>query len=338
MTATALPTVALGRTGFAITRVGFGAWAAGGDWMFGWGHQDDAQSIAAIRRAVDLGINWIDTAPIYGLGHSEELIGAALADIPRSERPYVFTKCGLDWGTGERAMPKFIGRRDALQKELDASLRRLRVEAIDLWQVHWPAHDVGIEDYWQTLVDARAAGKVRAIGLSNHAVEALERAEAIGHVDTLQPPFSAIARGAAADVIPWAKAHETGVIVYSPMQSGLLTGSFSAERAAALSDLDWRKADEEFNGEKLKRNLSLAAALAPIAERHGVTVGTVAIAWTLAFPGVTAAIVGARSPTQVEGWSAAARFALSADEDDEIGRAIEATGAGSGPLAATDAR
>lgn len=338
MTATALPTVALGRTGFAITRVGFGAWAAGGDWIFGWGHQDDEQSITAIRRAVDLGINWIDTAPIYGLGHSEELVGAALADIPRSERPYVFTKCGLDWGTGERAMPKFVGRRDALQKELDASLRRLRVEAIDLWQVHWPAHDVGIEDYWQTLVDARAAGKVRAIGLSNHGVEALERAEAIGHVDTLQPPFSAIARGAAADVIPWAEAHGTGVIVYSPMQSGLLTGSFTAERAAALSDLDWRKADEEFNGDRLKRNLALAAALAPIAERHGVTVGTVAIAWTLAFPGVTAAIVGARSPAQVDGWAAAARFALSADEVAEIGRAIEATGAGSGPLGADHAR
>lgn len=331
MSKTHLPTRPLGRTGFDITRVGFGAWAAGGDWMFGWGHQDDEASIAAIHRALDLGINWIDTAPIYGLGHSEELVGRALQGIAPGNRPFVFTKNGLDWGEGKREVPKFAGNRRHLEQELDASLRRLKVDVIDLLQVHWPSHDVEIEEYWATLASFKKAGKVRAIGLSNHDVAQVKRAEAIAHVDTLQPPFSPIKRQVAAAELPFAEANATGVIVYSPMQSGLLSGGFSKARADALSDLDWRKGDEEFNGDKLERNLALAEALRAIGDRHGVSAGVVSIAWTLAWSPVTAAIVGARSPAQVDGWAAAAEFALSDEELDEIAASIERTGAGSGP-------
>jgi aryl-alcohol dehydrogenase-like predicted oxidoreductase len=333
--AKALPTDRLGRTDMEITRVGFGAWAIGGaDWAVGWGSQDDRESIAAIRHAVERGINWIDTAAIYGLGHSEEVVRQALAAIPAHERPYVFTKCGLVWDENDRqALPRKVGAIGSIRREVEASLKRLGVERIDLYQMHWPAEDgTPLEVYWQTLLDLKKEGKVRAVGLSNHSAAQLETAERLGHVDTLQPPFSAIRRDVAQAELPWCHAHETGVIVYSPMQSGLLTGRFSVERAQALPKDDWRSRNAEFSGEKLTRNLEFADALKPIAEGHSTSVAAVAIAWTLAWPGVTGAIVGARSPAQVDGWLDAASLELTGQDLAEIAAAIEATGAGSGPL------
>lgn len=333
--ATSLPTRRFGRTDMEITRVGFGAWAIGGaGWAFGWGSQEDADSIAAIRHAVSVGINWIDTAAVYGLGHSEEVVREALAPIPKSERPYVFTKCGLVWNPDDHdARPARIADRASLKRECEASLKRLGVERIDLYQVHWPSEDgTPIEDYWRTLLDLKAEGKVRAVGLSNHNAEQLARAEALGHVDTLQPPFSAIRRDAAAAELPWCRAHETGVIVYSPMQSGLLSGGFTAERAKSLPANDWRSRADEFVGERLTRNLAFVEAMKPVAARHGVGVGAVAVAWALANPGVTAAIVGARSPAQVDGWLPAASLVLSEADFAELNAALKTLGVGSGPI------
>ena len=328
-----LPRTRLGRTDMEITRVGFGAWAIGGDWIFGWGEQDDNASIAAIRHAVSRGVNWIDTAAVYGFGHSEEVIGRALKEIPEAERPHVFTKCGLVRDPDPAVRPHRTGAAESLRREVDLSLKRLGVERIDLMQMHWPAEDgTSIESYWQTLLDLKAEGKLRAVGLSNHNVGQLEAAERLGHVDTLQPPFSAIRRDAAVAELPWCAAHETGVIVYSPMQSGLLTGRFSVARAEALPENDWRSKNPQFDGENLVRNLKLAEALGPIAEAHGTSVGAIAVAWTLAWPGVTAAIVGARSPEQVDGWIDAAALRLSDADLSAIAAVIEATGAGSGPV------
>jgi len=330
-----LPTAPLGTTGMRITRVGFGAWAiGGGGWTFAWGNQDDADSIAAIRHAVERGINWIDTAAVYGLGHSEEIVARALRDIPADDRPYVFTKAGLVWDEHDRsAPPRRVGDPLSIRREVEASLRRLDVERIDLYQMHWPAEDgTLLEDYWGTLLQLKDEGKVRAVGLSNHDVTQLEAAERLGHVDTLQPPFSAIRREVAAAELPWCAAHGTGVIVYSPMQSGLLTGSFSAQRAAQLDAGDWRSRSPDFTGEGLRRNVALAEALRPIGERHGATVAAVAVAWTLAWPGVSGAIVGARSPAQVDGWIGAAALALTDADLDEIAGAIKRTGAGTGPV------
>jgi len=329
-----LPIRQFGRTDMHITRVGFGSWAVGGDWAVGWGSQDDRDSIAAIRHAVARGINWIDTAAIYGLGHSEEVVAAALSTIPRSERPYVFTKCGLIGDPADRtAMPKQVGAPASLRREIEGSLRRLNVERIDLYQMHWPAEDgTPIEAYWQTLLDLRKEGKVGAVGLSNHNVEQLEAAEALGHVDTLQPPFSAIKRDIAAAELPWCQAHGTGVIVYSPMQSGLLSGSFSADRAASLPTNDWRSRNADFKGEALKRNLAVAEAMGQVAEQHRTTAAAVAVAWTLAWPGVTGAIVGARKPVQVDGWIDAATLSLTPSDMEAIATSIERNGAGTGPV------
>ena len=330
-----LPTRALGRTGMEITRVGFGAWAiGGGGWAFAWGEQDDSESVGAIRHAVERGINWIDTAAVYGLGHSEEVVAKALEAFPREDRPFVFTKCGLVWDPeNPTAVAKRIGKPESIRRELEGSLRRLKVEQIDLYQVHWPAEDgTPLEEYWGEMVRLREEGKVRAVGLSNHRIEQLTAAEPIGHVDTLQPPFSAIKREIAERELPWCAEHETGVIVYSPMQSGLLTGSFTAERAAALSEGDWRSRSPEFTGEGLQRNLALADALRPVADRHGTTVAAVAVAWTLSWPAVTGAIVGARNPAQVDGWLPAAQLQLSGEDLDEIAEAIRGTGAGKGPV------
>ena len=330
-----LPTTPLGTTGMRITRVGFGAWAiGGGGWTFAWGGQDDADSIAAIRHAVERGINWIDTAAVYGLGHSEEVVARALRDIPADDRPYVFTKAGLVWDERNRAAPpRRVGDPLSIRLEVEASLRRLDVERIDLYQMHWPAEDgTPLEDYWGTLLRLKEEGKVRAVGLSNHDAAQLETAERIGHVDTLQPPFSAIRREVAAVELPWCAAHRTGVIAYSPMQSGLLTGAFNVERAARLGADDWRSRSPDFTGLGLRRNVALADALRPIAERHGVTVAAVAVAWTLAWPGVTAAIVGARSPGQVDGWIGAATLELADADLDDIAAAIRHTGAGTGPV------
>jgi aryl-alcohol dehydrogenase-like predicted oxidoreductase len=329
-----LATALLGATGMRITRVGFGAWAlGGGGWQFAWGHQDDADSIAAIRHAVERGVNWIDTAAVYGLGHSEEIVARALRDIPANDRPYVFTKAGLVWDERDRmAPPRRIGDPRSIRREVEASLRRLEVERIDLYQMHWPADDgTPVEGYWRALLSLKAEGKVRAVGLSNHDIVQLAAADRLGHVDTLQPPLSAIRRDVAAAELPWCAAHRTGVIVYSPMQSGILTGAFSVERAARLGADDWRSRSPDFTGDGLRRNLALADALRPIAARHGSSVAAVAVAWTLAWQGVTAAIVGARSPAQVDSWIGAAALELTAADLDQIAGAIQRTGAGSGP-------
>src|ERR1700744_4939525 len=228
---TSLPTTRLGRTGMQVTRTGFGAWAiGGGDWAFAWGNQDDAASLAAIRHAVEYGVNWIDTAAVYGLGHSEEVVAAALAGLPEADRPHVFTKGGLVWDPADRsAAPRRVGAPASLRTEVEGSLRRLRVERIDLYQMHWPAQDgTPVEEYWQVFTDLKREGKIRAAGLSNHDIFQLEAAEQFGAVDAIQPPFSLIHRDAAGDVLLWAREHETGVIVYSPMASGLLTGAFTA--------------------------------------------------------------------------------------------------------------
>ena len=332
---TSLPTARLGWTDMLLTRVGFGAWAiGGGGWAYAWGDQDDAESIAAIRHAVESGVNWIDTAAVYGLGHSEEMVAAALAGLPEADRPYVFTKAGLVWDPADRTLaPRRVGDPASLRAEVEASLRRLNVERIDLYQMHWPAEDgTAVEDYWQTFLDLKREGKVRAIGLSNHDIYQLEAAVSIGNVDAVQPPFNLIHRDVADDVLLWAREHETGVIVYSPMASGLLSGAFTASRAARLDPGDWRAGHADFTGLALSHNLDLAAALRPVAERHGVTPAAVAISWTLSFPGVTGAIVGARRPEQVDGWLSAATLGLKEDDLAEIAAAIRATGAGTGPV------
>ena len=331
---TSLPTAELGWTGMHLTRVGFGDWAiGGGGWAHSWGDQDDTESIAAIRYAVESGVNWIDTAAVYGLGHSEEVVAAALAGMPEADRPYVFTKAGLVWDPADRSSaPRRVGDPASLRAEVETSLRRLNVERIDLYQMHWPAEDgTAVEDYWQTFLDLKREGKVRAIGLSNHDICQLDAAEEIGNVDAIQPPFNLIHRDAADDVLLWAHEHEAGAIVYSPMASGLLTGAFTVERAARLDPGDWRASHPDFTQPALQANLDLAEDLQPIAERHGVTPAALAVAWTLSFPGVTGAIVGARRPGQVEGWLPAATLELKEDDLADIAAAVDATGAGSGP-------
>jgi aryl-alcohol dehydrogenase-like predicted oxidoreductase len=329
-----LPKRSLGTSGLDLTAVGFGAWAAGGGgWSFSWGPQDDELSVAAMRHAVDRGINWIDTAAVYGLGHSEEVVGRFLRTLPASDRPYVFTKCGLEWDPHDRMK---VSRRtlhpDSIRRECDASLRRLGVERIDLYQFHWPDEGgIPIEESWGAMTRLVEEGKVRAAGVSNFSVELLDRCEARRHVDSLQPPFSMIKREVASAQLPWCEAHGTGVICYSPMQSGILTDTFSAERVAAFAPDDWRRRGVEFKSPQLERNLQLRDALKPIASRHNTTVGAVAIAWVLSWPAVTGAIVGARSPEQVDGWLGAASLTLDSNDLDQITDALERSGAGAGP-------
>ena len=333
--ATQLPTRQLGSTDLNITRVGFGAWATGGGgWAFGWGPQDDDQSIAAMNRALELGVNWIDTAAVYGLGHSEEVVGRVLKQRKGADRPYVFTKCGLVWDAKDRTKdPRRILTPASIRKECEASLRRLGIERIDLYQFHWPDEESGtsVEESWRMMVQLQAEGKVRAIGVSNFDVSLLRKTEAVHHVDSLQPPFSLIRREMAASEIPWCRANRTGVIVYSPMQSGILTESFTADRVQKMAADDWRTRSANFQTPKLERNIALRDALIPIARRHDTTVSALAIAWTLVWPGVTGAIVGARSAEQVDGWIGAATLELGAGDLDDITRAIEKTGAGTGP-------
>ena len=322
---TATTRVPFGRTGMDITRVGFGAWAAGGT---SWGPQDDDESIAAIRRALELGVNWIDTAPVYGWGHSEEVVARALRGVPEADRPYVFTKTEPLKQDDDAHMS---GDAATLRTGVENSLRRLDVEQLDLLQFHWPADDdVPLDDYWTTLLALKSEGKVAHVGLSNFDVAQLTAAELLGHVETLQPPFSAIQRESGGDVIPWCADNGTGVIVYSPMQAGLLTGAFSRERFEALSPEDWRRSDEDFT-DRLDANLALSEALEPIAVKHATSRGAVAIAWVLAWRGVTGAIVGARSAAQVEDWIDAAELVLDADDLDAVAAAVAATGAGLGP-------
>jgi aryl-alcohol dehydrogenase-like predicted oxidoreductase len=329
-----LPTRFLGSSGIRITTVGFGAWAiGGGGWRFGWGPQDDNESLATMRLAVQLGINWIDTAAVYGLGHSEELVGRLLRELRPSEQPFVFTKCGLVWDErNPMAEPRRILKPESIRRECEASLRRLGVERIDLYQFHWPDETgTPVEDSWSEMLRLVEEGKVWHAGVSNFDVSLLQRCENIGHVDSLQPPFSLIRREVAAREIPWSSDHSTGVICYSPMQSGILTDKFTSERIRNLPEDDWRRRAPEFQEPNLSRNLALRDALRPIARCHNTTVSAVAIAWTLAWPGLTGAIVGARSPQQVEGWIGAAALELSSADLEEISAAIVRTGAGAGP-------
>jgi aryl-alcohol dehydrogenase-like predicted oxidoreductase len=329
-----LPTRQLGRTELHLSTVGFGAWAAGGGgWAFGWGPQDDAESIASIRHSLERGINWIDTAAVYGLGHSEEVVRRALDGIPATDRPYVFTKCGMVWDPDRPAVPpRQVLRPESIRAECEASLQRLGVERIDLYQFHWPDQSgTPVEESWETMTRLVEEGKVRTAGVSNFDVALLQRCEAIRHVDSLQPPLSLIRRQAAEAELPWCRAHGTGVIGYSPLQSGLLTERFTAARMDSLPQDDWRRRSQDFKPPRVGKNLALRDALRPIARRHGTTVSAVAIAWTLAWPGITGAIVGARSPDQVDGWIAAATLELSLSDLDEIARAVAETGAGAGP-------
>jgi aryl-alcohol dehydrogenase-like predicted oxidoreductase len=330
-----LPTRRLGSQGPEITTLGFGAWAVGGGgWAFSWGPTDDVESVAAIRHAVSKGIGWIDTAAVYGYGHSEEVVGRALADVPPAERPLVFTKCGLRWNELDRmATPARDLRPPRIREECEASLRRLGLERIDLYQFHWPDETgTPVEDSWGEMQRLVAEGKVRWAGVSNFDTTLLERCRKVRHVDSLQPPFSMIRRGVAGSEIPWCAAHGTGVIVYSPMQSGLLTDTFTAGRVKAFSPDDWRgRVSDQFRSPKLEQNLALRDALREVAAKHGVTVAAVAVAWTLHWPGVTGAIVGARTPGQVDGWRAAASLELDEADLAAIAAAIARTGAGSGP-------
>jgi len=327
----ALPTRPLGRTGFDITVLGLGAWAIGGSAsQGGWGRQDDAESVAAIHRAVELGINWIDTAPAYGFGHAEEVVGDALAALPEDERPLVFTKCGLVWDESESTVRNVLAP-ESIRRECEASLRRLKVERLDLLQIHWPAHDgTPTEESWQTMADLVEEGKTRAVGASNYGVELLEPCEALRHVDTYQPELNLLNRDAA-DEIAWSHAHNTGVIVYSPMRSGLLTATSTPERWAALPDDDWRTGHPDFQEPALGRNLELVERLRAISDELDASVSELAVAWTLRWPGVTGAIVGARRPEQVDGWIRAASLELDDDLVDRIDL-LEKTGAGSGPV------
>jgi aryl-alcohol dehydrogenase-like predicted oxidoreductase len=328
-----LTTRQLGSTDLELTTVGFGAWAiGGGGWAYGWGPQDDDASVAAILHAVDRGVNWIDTAAIYGLGHSEEVVGRALRELPAAERPFVFTKGGMVHDPARPfAEPRHNLEPASIRREVEGSLRRLGVERIDLYQFHWPDKTgTPIEESWGEMARLVDEGKVRAVGVSNFDVALLERAEAVRHVDSVQPPFSLIRRDAGADVIPWAAAHNTGVIVYSPMQSGILTDTFSAKRLAAMADDDWRRRSAEFVEPRLSRNLALRDALRPVAYRNGTSVSAAAVAWTLAWPGVTGAIVGARDAVQVDGWVDAATLRFSAEDLGEIVSALGRLRVGSG--------
>jgi len=329
-----LPTRPLGTSGLEITTVGLGAWAiGGGGWAFGWGPQDDEASLAAMRRSVELGINWIDTAAVYGHGHSEEVVGRFLNELPEGDRPFVFTKCGLVWDEDEPgAEARRILHPDSIRREMEASLRRLGVERVDLYQIHWPAGDgTAAEDSWEALCRLVDEGKARAIGVSNYDVELLRRCEAVRHVDSLQPEFSLLRRDTGTDEIAWCDAHGTGVIVYSPMGSGLLTDSFSRVRVARMAEDDWRRRSARFQDPELGRILELRNALGPVAERHGASIADVAVAWTLVWPGVTGAIVGARSAEQVDGWIGAATLELTDSDLDEIAAAVRRSGAGDGP-------
>ncbi len=319
---------AFGQTGLEISPVGFGAWAiGGGDYAFGWGPQDDAESVAAIERAVDLGINWVDTAPVYGLGRSEEVVGRALK-VLGSRRPLVFTKCSLVWKDGTREVHHNL-EAASIRGEVETSLRRLGVDAIDLMQIHWPrffdAPTAGsIEEAWTELAALKKAGKVRHIGVSNFTVDDIQRASAIAPVETLQPPYSLLRRAVEVEILPHCLSHGIGVIVYSPMQAGLLSGRMSVERVASLPEDDWRRRTPEFQEPRLSANLAFVEVLRAVGARHGRSPGEVAVAWTLRNPAVSAAIVGFRRPAQVEGLVGAAALQLTDADAHDIERGLTA--------------
>jgi aryl-alcohol dehydrogenase-like predicted oxidoreductase len=301
----------LGNSDLQLTPIGFGAWAiGGGNWEYAWGSQDDKESVDAIHRALDLGVNWIDTAAIYGLGHSEEVVSRALKTT--SHKPYVFTKCSMRWhadGSIYRSL-----RPDSLAEEIENSLRRLGVETIDLYQIHWPNPETELEEGWETLTRFKEQGKLRWIGVSNFNVEQMKRAQKIAPITSLQPPYSMLRPAIEKEILPFVLANNIGVINYSPMVSGLLTGKMTAERVAAMPADDWRRKGVEFNEPRLSRNLKLVELLREIGSGHGVAPGVVAVAWTLHHPAITAAIVGGRSAAQVEGMAPALSFRLSDSE------------------------
>jgi len=310
----------LGNSDLRLTPIGYGAWAiGGGNWEFAWGAQDDDESLRTIERALDSGINWIDTAAIYGLGHSEEIVGRALKG--RAQRPYVFTKCSMRWD-GERKIYRSL-KAASLREELEGSLRRLDVDAIDLYQIHWPNPEDELEEGWETLAKFQAEGKVRYIGVSNFSVGQMKRVEKIAPITSLQPPYSLLNRKVEAEVLPYCEENHIGVINYSPMVSGLLTGKMTAERVRNLPEDDWRKRSPNFQSPKLERNLELAGLLGEIGREHGVEAGVVAVAWTLRNPAITAAIVGARRPDQVDGVVPAGNFRLSEGEARRIEEWLE---------------
>jgi aryl-alcohol dehydrogenase-like predicted oxidoreductase len=310
-----MQTRTLGRTGMQITPVGLGTWAiGGGDWAYAWGAQDDRDTLSAIRRAVELGINWIDTAAAYGLGHAEEMVGRAIADMP--VKPYIFTKCSLVWDDQRRIGNSL--KAESVRRECLQSLERLGVEAIDLYQIHWPNPDEDIEEGWAEMAKLKEEGLVRHIGVSNFTVAQMLRAQAIAPVETLQPPYSMLRRAIEAEILPWCQEHGVGVIVYSPMLSGMLTGAMTKERAENLPDGDWRRNNKEFQEPRLSRNLELVELLRRIGTLHGRSPGEVAVSWTLRHPAVSGAIVGGRSAAQVEGIIGASEFRLDEGELAEI--------------------
>jgi len=315
-----MQTRALGNSNLLITPVGVGAWAmGGGGWAFAWGPQDDKDSIAAIHAAVEKGVNWIDTAAVYGLGHSEETVGKALKSIPK---PYVFTKCERIWGA-DRKIAKSL-KRDSILRECEASLRRLDIDVIDLYQIHWPEPDEDVDEGWTTMAELKAAGKVRHIGVSNFNVAQMERAQKIAPITSLQPPYSMLVRGVESEILPFCRQHNIGVISYSPMRNGLLSGGMTKERAANFAEDDFRRNLPDFQEPKLSKNLELVEHLRAIGTRHGRTPGEVAIAWVLANPAVNGAIVGMRDASQVDGVAGAAEFRLSPEELSALQRALEA--------------
>jgi aryl-alcohol dehydrogenase-like predicted oxidoreductase len=316
---TTLATKQLGNSDLHITPIGFGAWAiGGGDWQFSWGHQEDDDSVAAIRRALELGVNWIDTAAIYGLGHSEEVVAKALQGI--SKKPYIFTKCSMRWDN-ERKIYRSL-KAASIQEEVENSLTRLKVEAIDLYQIHWPDPADEIEEGWEAMTRLQKQGKIRWLGVSNFNVEQMKRAQAIAPITSLQPPYSLLNRKVEAEILPFCEQNNIGVINYSPMSSGMLTGKMTAERIQNMPQDDWRRKSPNFNEPKLSRNLKLVELLREIGDAHQVEPGVVAVAWTLRNPAVTAAIVGARNARQVEGTIKAADFRLSAEEGQKIDRFV----------------
>lgn len=313
--------VRFGKTELEITPVGFGAWAiGGGGWAASWGPQDDDEAVGAIRRAVELGINWVDTAAVYGLGHSEELVALALKDVPEADRPYVFTKCSLVWD--ESGDIQNVLKKDSVKRECEESLRRLGVDVIDLYQIHWPRPDEEIEEGWEALSELKEEGKVRHVGVSNFDTGQMERANGIAPVETLQPPYNMLRRDVEDEILPYARKNDVGVIVYSPMASGLLTGKMTRERVENMPADDWRRNSEQFNDPKLSKNLELVERLREIGGRHDKSPAEVAIAWTLRHPAVSAAIVGGRRPDQVDGIVGAADFRLSEDEIAEVEAAL----------------
>ena len=311
----------LGNSDLHLTSIGFGAWAiGGGNWEFGWGAQDDAASVQAIHAALDAGVNWIDTAAVYGLGHSEEVVAKAVKGL--SEKPLIFTKCSMRWDAGRKIYRSL--KAASVAEELENSLRRLEVEAVDLYQVHWPNPDEELEEGWAELAKLQKNGKIRWIGVSNFNVAQMRRAQAVAPITSLQPPYSMLRPAIEAEILPFCQENKIGVINYSPMVSGLLTGSMSAERVASMPADDWRRKAVEFNEPRLSRNLKLVELLRKIGSVHGVEPGVVAVAWTLHHPAITAAIVGGRSPEQVNGLAPALSFRLSEDEFGQIGAFLAA--------------